>query len=91
MFQRGRGWDRWLGELSYPIYIVHWSVMFPISYVWDRLTGLPGYQGYDETVAILIFSILAGLVLKQFVSDPLELMRDRVRKVPKHALLQGTS
>ena len=82
-FQKNRHWDRWLGEYSYPVYIVHWSVMFPVSYVWDRLTGQPGYQGYDETLAILVLTLIGAYVVKRLVSDPMENVRDGVRAASK--------
>lgn len=78
-FQRLRPWDHWIGELSYPIYILHWSVMYPVSYVWDKYTGLPGYQGLDETAAILALTLIGSIVLKRAVSDPMERIRDEIR------------
>lgn len=77
-FQKNNRWDRTLGELSYPIYISHWSIMFVGNIVWDRLKE-PGYQGYDETFAILIATVIVSLLLKKVIADPLELTRDRVR------------
>lgn len=79
-FQKNRPWDRWLGEFSYPIYIVHWSVMFPVSHAWDRYSNDPGYQGMDETAAILVLTLIGAYVLKKFVSEPVENVRDGFRK-----------
>lgn len=79
-FQRDKEWDRWLGDLSFPIYIVHWSVMFPVSYAWDRMTGQAGYQGLDETAVIVVLTIVAALGLKRWVTDPIESIRDAVRQ-----------
>ena len=87
-FQKNRSWDQWLGELSYPIYICHWSVIFPVSYVWDRYSGEFGYQGLDETAVVLILTVAAALVLKKFVVDPVENLRDRVRQTPKVLLIR---
>ena len=78
-FQRNRSWDRWIGELSYPIYIVHMSVIFPISFLWGRVFGAPGYQGYDETAVILTLTLLASIAIKAWVADPIEVLRTRVR------------
>jgi len=87
-YQWGRHWDHWVGELSYPVYIIHWTVMFPVSFVWDRLTGVYGYQGMEEVIVIVTLSVVGGILLKRWISDPLEIWRDQVRKMPTTILYQ---
>lgn len=79
-FQKFNRWDRWIGELSYPIYIVHWPIMVVVDYGWDRLRLVAGYQGMDETLLVLVLSVVAALILKKVVADPIERTRDRVRQ-----------
>lgn len=81
-FQKYWGWDRWIGELSYPIYIVHMSILFPVNFVWGRLSDDPGYQGLDETALVLVLTLIASLALKLWIADPVERVRDTIREAP---------
>ncbi|MHC1789464.1 acyltransferase family protein [Solidesulfovibrio sp.] len=60
--------DRTIGELSYPIYITHWTVIMVVEYAWGR-AHLP--------VAALAATILVSLALNRFVADPIERFRQR--------------
>lgn len=79
-FQKFNPWDRWIGELSYPIYLVHWPIMYVVNFGWDRISLTPGYQGMDETLFVALLSVVAALVLKKLVADRIEKTRDRVRQ-----------
>ena len=77
-FQRRSRLDRRIGDLSYPIYIVHWPIYWCVSFVWDRLYEV-GYTGLDELSVILVLTIGASILLVRFVAEPVEALRRRVR------------
>lgn len=75
-FQRRSKLDRWIGELSYPIYINHW-LMIPVgAYLMDQW-GLGGEQ--QNAAFTTLLSVLFAVLLNLFVSDPLERLRARIR------------
>lgn len=78
-FQKSFRWDRRIGELSYPIYIVHWSVLYPVSFLWDAALGVEDYKGLDETFAALALTIFAAMLLNHFVARPVEQLRATVK------------
>lgn len=60
--------DRTIGELSYPIYITHWTVIMVVEYAWGR-AHLP--------VIALVGTVAVSYALNRFVSDPIEGYRQR--------------
>jgi peptidoglycan/LPS O-acetylase OafA/YrhL len=58
-------WDRWLGELSYPIYLIHLLVIGVVVKFDLRLAG-------DQSVLILLGCIAAAAVLVHAVGRPIE-------------------
>jgi peptidoglycan/LPS O-acetylase OafA/YrhL len=67
-------WDRWIGELSYPLYIVH---MLFVSATSVHL--VPIIEGRGTTV--MIFSLISAILLNKFIAEPVEKIRQaRVRK-----------
>ncbi len=72
--------DRWLGELSYPIYINHW-LMVPLgAYLMDQW-GLGGEQ--QNAAFITVLSVVFAIILNLFVADPIERLRNRIRGRPR--------
>lgn len=74
-------WDRWIGELSYPVYICHmlfvsaWSVkLFPTI--------------INEGVTVTTYSVLMAIALNYLVANPVE--RIRQRRVAQLAAMQRT-
>jgi len=57
-----------VGELSYPIYITHWTVIMAVEYACGR-THLP--------VVALVVTVVASLALNRLVADPIERIRQR--------------
>jgi peptidoglycan/LPS O-acetylase OafA/YrhL len=79
LFQRRHAFDARLGELSYPIYIVHWLVLWAVGYVLHRW----GVFGTDPWVAAVLLSTIAGAVLlNKFIGEPFERLRGRLRGLP---------
>ena len=72
IFMLSKKWkkDRYIGELSYPIYISHILLLWPI-----RFLKIPvfGELGLTLTIVTIIFSIL----LNEFVAKKIEIIRQR--------------
>lgn len=60
--------DRAVGELSYPIYITHWTVIMAVEYACGR-THLP--------IIALAVTVAVSLALNKLVADPIERIRQR--------------
>ena len=69
LFQASKNWrlDRWIGNLSYPIYLVHASVLLLLQ------VG----HGMNQGLVALSCATLAALVLLVVVEQPLEKLRQR--------------
>jgi peptidoglycan/LPS O-acetylase OafA/YrhL len=66
----GWKWDRMLGELSYPIYIVHFLLLIIVR---DQIPSLVDSKTYGLTMAL--FSIVCALVIKMSLMDRIEKRR----------------
>lgn len=77
MFQRISRTDKAIGELSYPIYIVHMLV------IWSTASAL-AWMGLtlgrrSQTLLVVVVSCLAAYALNQLVAARVERIRDRIR------------
>jgi len=74
---RGR-WDRWLGELSYPVYIGHILMILVVGIVLRRL------QWQMDAAALTLFNLALSIafasLLNLLLERPLERLRARVRR-----------
>jgi peptidoglycan/LPS O-acetylase OafA/YrhL len=75
VFQGKSALDRWVGELSYPIYINHMLVIMLLAAV-DRRIGMNPLLVSASTV---VMSIVAAILLNRFVGEPFERVRRRFR------------
>ncbi len=66
----GWKWDRTLGELSYPVYIVHFLLLIVVR---DQMPLLAESKMYG--IAMAIFSIACALVIKMILMDRIETHR----------------
>ena len=64
--------DKVLGDLTYPLYLVHW----PMIYLVDRLLPAKGLPGYGA-IAALSMTAAAGVLL---IEQPIARLRDKVRR-----------
>lgn len=78
-FQRRSKLDRWIGELSYPIYINHW-LMIPLGAYLMNQWGLSGEQ--QNAAFITVLSVLFAVILNLLVANPIERLRSRIRGRP---------
>ena len=71
--------DRVLGELSYPLYIVHWN----LAHAWSLLVRegwLPNFrQDWVATLVFMLAALLAAAVLALVVEVPVNRYRERRR------------
>jgi peptidoglycan/LPS O-acetylase OafA/YrhL len=80
-FTTRHGWDRWMGELSYPLYLVHWPVLlFGVA-----ISELPHMSGVSRTqlypYALLAISLLAAIAINHLIVNPVDAWRQaRARK-----------
>ena len=77
VFMLSKHWkiDRYIGELSYPIYISHMLVSTFVSY-----SKIPTYGG--RTFTLLALTIIVSLLLNELVAKKVEVIRQkRVKKV----------
>ena len=89
-FQNTFRFDRKIGDLSYPIYIVHSTIIVPVSFLFDKFKDDPGYVGLDMAFVVLGLTIVTSLVLHRIVDRRVEQMRDRVRGRKKAGALSET-
>jgi len=77
LFQSKRDWDKWIGELSYPIYICHMLVIYVISFIMGKL-------GIENSIAISLvvvaFTICMSVALNAYTGKPVEALRNKYRK-----------
>jgi peptidoglycan/LPS O-acetylase OafA/YrhL len=73
VFTRRRALDGFMGELSYPIYLVHWPVQQFVSGLTDPAVPFGGWY----SVCSVGLSLVAALVLARMVVAPLERWRAR--------------
>lgn len=84
-----RGWDARLGDLSYPIYLLHWPVGLFVAYA---LFGSP-----EKNLALLAVSapllLLVSYAVNRWVEAPIETLRQvlaRERPAPARAAADGS-
>lgn len=71
--------DRWIGELSYPVYICH--MLFRSAY---SVQLFPEFM--SEGITVTAYSILMAILLNKLIADPVERLRQaRVKKLANQA------
>lgn len=77
LFQDQNKIDKWIGELSYPIYINHMLVMFWVAYAAEKLK-LPVNNIY-YALAVIVGSVFFAIVLNKIVQSWFEKIRTKIR------------
>ena len=75
--------DRYIGELSYPLYIVHFWVLWVIPTGW-RFAGVPSESGW-VSLTVWLGAVICAIGLHHLVGVPLE----RYRQARVRAAAQG--
>lgn len=75
-FSTRHGWDRWLGDLSYPLYLVHW----PVCVVALAMVNEAG-KGPLYAYLVVIASIGLSIAINHFLVYPIDQWRqNRARR-----------
>lgn len=70
--------DKFLGDLSYPLYLVHWVVGLVLAnYVFESLNR----GSFLLMITCLFFSIFVSILLVLTIERPLEIIRLKLRRV----------
>ena len=67
--------DQYLGKISYPIYICHWSM---ISFL-QNFSKVQELNPFSQTIVLLTCTLLYSLILFNFVDKPIDKLRIRVK------------
>lgn len=76
IFQNKNAIDKWIGDLSYPIYIGHMLVISICSYLF-KIMGLEDLRG--KSIVYVILSILFAVLLNRYIGNPFEKIRSKFR------------
>jgi peptidoglycan/LPS O-acetylase OafA/YrhL len=72
--------DRYVGELSYPVYLTHFIVITFLQLVWYRMHWTGGFG-----VTVVIATLAASMLLIQLLINPIDRLRQRrAGKMPLH-------
>lgn len=77
IYQKHSKIDRWIGELSYPIYAIHILIILVASHQRYRFGEI---DQLFFSIACVSLSIIASIALTKLVSDPVEKFREARRK-----------
>lgn len=81
-FQAERKWDKWIGDLSYPIYISHMFVIYLADWLLKTLHGdSVGSEDHSPMlgIGVVIGSICFAVLLNRFIGAPVESLRRRFK------------
>lgn len=76
IFQNKNKIDKWIGDLSYPIYIGHMLVIAMATYIFEKL-GIKSEEFISITCVAL--TILFAIFLNKSIGAPFEKVRDKFR------------
>ena len=82
-FQSRRRWDKWIGDLSYPIYISHMLIIFIVSLVLGRFGSVDKLL---VSATVVVLTVGFSIALNIFVGGPVESLRSRFRSKPGPAI-----
>ena len=72
-YTKNMKWDRWVGELSFPIYIGHHLIMMIVKkYFWVHTDDMKWFG-----ICTVAGSVIFAVFLWKFVTDPIEKIRQK--------------
>ena len=74
-----RTWDKLLGDLSYPIYICHWTAALTAAWVLEIPQRSRSIEGLILTVATIALSVLFGVMVTRLIDRRIERYREAIR------------
>src|SRR6185295_8258209 len=91
IFALTKNWaiDRWIGELSYPVYIVHVvfgavlakAMSVPLGAGLDHLDDVKGWQ-------LLLATIPVAIAIRLLIEQPIDRLRQRMHERRAHRVVQ---
>ena len=75
-----RDMDRWLGDLSYPIYLLHYPLGFLLLYLWQQLGFDVSGPGYMMVLLSLLPVILLAWLMAVLAERQIERLRTAIKK-----------
>lgn len=70
---QGRAWDRWLGDLSYPIYLFHQCIVWAVVWIWPEPAA-----GSNHCPLIMGIAVAVAVVLALLLETPLRRYRSTI-------------
>lgn len=80
LFQSKRNWDKWMGDLSYPIYICHMLIIYVTE---SFIVKIDAESSIFIGLFVAIISVILSIVLKIYIGDPVEAVRNKIRANPE--------
>jgi peptidoglycan/LPS O-acetylase OafA/YrhL len=80
LFNQRATWDRYLGELSYPVYVVHVLLIQQSHQIAARFNVEPGPAA--QAGLVLVASLVLAHALNRGVQAPVERWRSRIKQTP---------
>ena len=75
-----KGVDRFLGDLSYPLYLCHWSTACLMAWLLaDNGTVTGTLKNVMVFATALLLAILVSVIANKVINDPIEKLRRRVK------------
>lgn len=68
-----RRWDRWLGDLSYPVYLFHYIVLWAVTWLW-----LPTHGGQSPCPLVIAITLAVAVLVSWSIETPLRKLRARL-------------
>ena len=74
---RTNRYDRYIGDLSYPLYLVHWLV---IRVVYGYIHQFHIHQSWIGGSLSIVASVCVAIAMIHVVANPIEIRRKRMAK-----------
>lgn len=71
------GWDRVLGELSYPLYLGHWLIMTSWYGVVAKLKVLESMPNTANILIVVLLSVALAFTIHRLIERPIDRLRQR--------------
>lgn len=79
-FSRRYAWDRALGDLSYPVYLIHWPILALMPFL------LPSqYLAQWQGLTVAVITVVLSALFASYVEKPLEKIREQRARNPSAA------
>jgi peptidoglycan/LPS O-acetylase OafA/YrhL len=72
--------DRILGEFSYPIYLIHFFVLYSVATYRKSIPGLSAFSPESLTLLCMVISLLLSIPIIHYVAAPVDSIRRRLLK-----------